>query len=96
MNILFVVYTPGGDDNDNTIALLPSAKLTGVDLDAIDGKMVNADKLPEEVADAIVTLYKRLGLEREEDFDADLSEYVNPRTRTPFTVDKVVRIGWAV
>lgn len=94
MNVLLVITTMGGDDDDNTIALVPGSKLHGVPLKEINGKTVNRDEMPNASIDFIVTLYKRLGLERDDRVEKDLKEYLNPQT--PFVVDEVVRIGWDV
>lgn len=94
MNILLVITTVGGDADDNTIALIPGSKLHGVPLKEIDGKTVNRDDAPDDVLNAIVSLYKRLGLERDDNVATDLKEFVRPET--PFVVDEVVHIGWDV
>jgi hypothetical protein len=43
MNILLVINTPGGAREDSGIAVIPADKLLDINLNAIDGKMVNID-----------------------------------------------------
>jgi len=74
--------------------LVPLEKLNGVDLDLINNKIVNVDDdVDQEWMDVITDLYKRFGLE-ETSLNVDLKQYLNPKL--PFTVDKVIKIGWAV
>jgi hypothetical protein len=94
MNVLLVITTMGGDDDDNTIALIPGYKLHGVPLKEINGKTVNRDDISDSAMDAIVSLYNRLGLERNDLVATDLKEFLRPET--PFVVDEVIRIGWDV
>lgn len=95
-NVLLVITTPGGDGN-NCCALIPEDRLEGINLNQIDNKIVNVDDDEKnEWIDQIVTLYKRLGLENQKEnvVPVDLAEYLNPQP--PFTVSKIVYIGWAV
>ena len=94
MNILFIIHSPGGSTEDNTIALVPSDLLT-VNLERIHNKIVNVDKDDDEDywTEQIIMLYKRFGLEKSK-VTADLIKYLNPRS--PFIVDKVVFIGWSI
>lgn len=111
MNILLVINTPGGSKEENTIALVPAEKLEGISLDAIDGKIVNADEaeVGETWDDQIIQLYKRLGLEEQtgwEDCEETKLKKAVPilpidlaeymNPEMPITVDRVVQIGWAV
>lgn len=103
MDILFVVITPGGDVPENRIALVPStalSNLTSTDLDNMNGVILNLTpdwEFTKETGDLIEDLYYRFGLEGqgpEEEAKADLKAYLDPKP--PFSVDRVITIGWAV
>lgn len=95
MMVLFVINTPGGNRKDSGTALIPLDQVSQYPLDAMNHKIVNVDDTIDSGAfDAIVELYHRLGLESNKGQKADLKKYMNPKA--PFTVDKVVSIGWSV
>jgi len=99
--VLFVIYTPGGQREDNVTALVPKDMLDymldcmELELSDLDNFIVNVDDDEDpKVADAITLLYKRFGLERSDTVKPDLRQYLN--TEPPYVVNEVIRIGWAV
>ncbi len=94
-SVLLVIQSPGAD-KDLHLALVPAQLLQDVDLDSLNGKMVNSVGTTREQSDQIVTIYKRLGLETQNTptVPVDLSHCLN--YEPPFVVDKVVQIGWYV
>jgi hypothetical protein len=93
-NILLVWITPG-EPSQHGFALIHSKYLQEFDLDAIDGKILNQDEVPDGVGDQIERLYKLLGLEPAENEAAGaLKQFINrPMLAIP---DRVVKFGWSV
>lgn len=93
-NVLIIVETPGGTTTQNTYAVVPAKLLHDIKLYTLNGLILNKDDATAKQQEQIINLYKRLGLENGDYTGTDLAQYVE--VAPPFTVDHVLRIGWAV
>ncbi len=96
-NILCVIHSPGSDHEMN-FALVPADKLEGINLSDLDGKMVN-NNAEGEIADTIVDLYQRFGLESYKAMSEDeIAKYKEihpnwkPVRQVPVDLDKYLDI----
>lgn len=88
-NILFIIETL---DIGTKLALIPAHILQGTPIESIHNKILNCDEMSEKEQDLIVEMYCALGLETSD--NPYLRVYLNPKP--PFTVDWIIRFGWAV
>jgi hypothetical protein len=94
MSNTLVVFLNIGDNPPVMYGLIPTELLEKYTLDKMERKIVNHNAIGD-VADEIVDLFHRVGMDQHNSEKADLEDFLVEKVENTM-IDRVLTIGWAI